>query len=913
MTGVHDHLRAVLADRYRIIRELGAGGMATVYLAQDLRHDRKVALKVLKPELAALLGAERFVAEIRTTASLQHPHILPLFDSGNADGFLYFVMPFIQGESLRERLNRETQLGVDESVRISREVADALDYAHRQGVIHRDIKPENILLHDGRPVVADFGIALAVSAAAGGRMTETGLSLGTPHYMSPEQATADKDITARSDIYSLASVLYEMLAGQPPHLGGSAQQIVMKIIAEPVVPVTQYRRSVPPNVAAALGKALEKLAADRFESAKAFSDALGNPAFTAAIAPRVTAPVATKRLASRLIVAGTALALLAAGALAGVAAVWRGRVPDQVVRFRVRPPPGTELYLATRSDVPFALSPDGSRIVFVARKPEETINRLYARRIDQLDAVAIAGTEGALSPFFSPDGRSIGFVTPGGAIRRVDVDGGPAQTIDTGPALTMSAPTWGDDGLVMYLGTDNRLHRVSSAGGRSQPVGDQAPGDSAGRSLDDSVSAYPSALPDGQSVLVSLCPAAILRGGGTCGAAPLAVRDLTSGRQTLLGIQAIRGWYTDGYLLYVTRDGTLFAATFDVKRRVVTSDPVGVLDGLTQSVMVVTPQIDVSASGALAYLPGRTVEDHAIVQVDRRGHEEVLIAAPGPYRWARLSPDQTRIAIGKSTDRQIYIYDRRSGTTSPVTFGGFNQRPTWSPDGRRVAFISTSRSGTDVWAVGADGAEPAKAIAPGKDVVQQSATFWTADGAWIVIDGAPDDSSGTVGVGDDIFALPASGNGPLQRVVATAASEQTGEVSPDGRWIAYVSDDAGDFQVYVQPFLRPGGRTLVSTGPAIEPAWASNNEITFTSLTSDSLVLATLDFGTSIGVKRVSLFDRGRYAPGAPSWREYDVSRDGQRFLFEKSLSRNERAEPVIVLHWLAEVRRAVAKQARRR
>ena len=196
-------LSTALADRYRIERELGQGGMATVYLAEDLKHDRKVALKVLKPELAAVLGAERFVVEIKTTASLQHPHILPLFDSGTADGFLYYVMPFIEGETLRDKLNRETQLGVDEAVRIAREVADALDYAHRHGVIHRDIKPENILLHDGRPMVADFGIALAVSAAAGGRMTETGLSLGTPHYMSPEQATADKEITARSDIYSL--------------------------------------------------------------------------------------------------------------------------------------------------------------------------------------------------------------------------------------------------------------------------------------------------------------------------------------------------------------------------------------------------------------------------------------------------------------------------------------------------------------------------------------------------------------------------------------------------------------------------------------------------------------------------------------------------------------------------------------
>ncbi|MBW8838384.1 MAG: serine/threonine protein kinase, partial [Gemmatimonadetes bacterium] len=212
-THLTDRLSAAVADRYRIERELGSGGMATVYLAQDIKHDRKVALKVLKPELAAVLGAERFVVEIKTTAALQHPQILPLFDSGTADGFLYYVMPFIDGETLRTKLDREKQLSVGEAVKIATEVANALDYAHRHGVVHRDIKPENILLHEGRPVVADFGIALAVSAAAGGRMTEPGLSIGTPHYMSPEQATAVKQITARSDIYSLASVLYEMLAG----------------------------------------------------------------------------------------------------------------------------------------------------------------------------------------------------------------------------------------------------------------------------------------------------------------------------------------------------------------------------------------------------------------------------------------------------------------------------------------------------------------------------------------------------------------------------------------------------------------------------------------------------------------------------------------------------------------------------
>src|SRR6187401_1723754 len=261
MTGVIGEtairLGAALADRYRIERELGAGGMATVYLAHDLKHERQVAIKTLKPELAAVLGAERFIVEIKTTAALQHPHILPLFDSGEADGFLYHVMPYIQGETIREKLNRETQFAIDDAVRIAREVADALDYAHRHGVIHRDIKPENILLHDGRAIVMDFGIALAVSAAAGDRLTETGLSLGTPHYMSPEQATADKHFTNRSDIYSLGSVLYEALTGEPPHTGSSAQMIIMKIVTDVARPVRELRKAVPPHVAAAVATALE--------------------------------------------------------------------------------------------------------------------------------------------------------------------------------------------------------------------------------------------------------------------------------------------------------------------------------------------------------------------------------------------------------------------------------------------------------------------------------------------------------------------------------------------------------------------------------------------------------------------------------------------------------------------------------
>ncbi|HUP20452.1 MAG TPA: serine/threonine-protein kinase, partial [Gemmatimonadota bacterium] len=274
-----ERLNAALEGRYRIERELGQGGMATVYLAEDQRHGRRVAVKVLRPELAAVVGAERFLAEIRTTAALQHPHILPLHDAGEADGFLFYVMPFVQGESLRDRLDRERQLPVHEAVEIARKVADALEYAHEQGVIHRDIKPANILMSRGDPLVADFGIALALSEAGGGRITETGMSLGTPHYMRPEQATGERALDPRSDVYGLGCVLYEMLVGEPPFPGPTAQAVLARILTSEPRRVTETRHTVPPHVDAVVAKSLEKLPADRFASAEEFAAALDDPSF----------------------------------------------------------------------------------------------------------------------------------------------------------------------------------------------------------------------------------------------------------------------------------------------------------------------------------------------------------------------------------------------------------------------------------------------------------------------------------------------------------------------------------------------------------------------------------------------------------------------------------------------------------
>ena len=355
-------LANALEERYRIERQLGAGGMATVYLATDLKHDREVALKVLRPELGAVLGAERFLAEIKITARLDHPHILTLIDSGEAGGFLFYVLPLVRGESLRDKLKREQQLGLEEALAITKQVASALDYAHRSGVVHRDIKPENILLFEGEAMLADFGIALAVKEAGGNRLTETGLSLGTPQYMSPEQATGDRLLDARSDVYSLAAVLYEMLAGEPPVTGPNAQAMIAKLMTERPVHLRVVRGSVPDNIDAAVAKALDKTPADRFGSAGEFSRALDLKPITG------TVPIASGTLAAapgtpkRGLWIGLAAAALVAAVAGAFAMKGRPAAAPRVESFALR----DRTQLTTSGNVfVSAISADGKQLAYI--------------------------------------------------------------------------------------------------------------------------------------------------------------------------------------------------------------------------------------------------------------------------------------------------------------------------------------------------------------------------------------------------------------------------------------------------------------------------------------------------------------------------------------------------------------------
>ena len=449
-------LNAALEGRYAIERELGEGGMATVYLADDLKHERKVALKVLKPELAAVVGAERFLAEIKTTANLQHPHILPLFDSGEADSFLFYVMPFVEGETLQDRIDREKQLPVDEAVGIATAVANALQTAHDQGIIHRDIKPANILLSRGEPLIADFGIALAIGAAGGGRLTETGLSLGTPYYMSPEQATGDQAVGSSTDTYALGSVLYEMLVGDPPYAGNTAQAVLGKIIAGDPVSAAKHRPSVPANVDAAIRCALEKLPADRFTSAQEFVRALDDPGFRRG------------GEAARGVAAGAGVWNTSSIAFASLALVFA--VGFGWLLLRLDPPqPVSRQVLSTEGwaglETLFgrlvALAPDGSSMIL----PLDD-SQLGLKMRGSTEITPIPGTEGGRHVVYSPEGQWIAYSVGTDLFKRPLVGGSPVRLAEDLATGTLGL-AWLDDRTILY---EQNVGAEEPEGGRRRIV-----------------------------------------------------------------------------------------------------------------------------------------------------------------------------------------------------------------------------------------------------------------------------------------------------------------------------------------------------------------------------------------------------------------------------------------------------------
>jgi serine/threonine-protein kinase len=792
MTNSHtQRLESALAGRYKVERKLGEGGMATVYLAEDIKHERKVALKILKPELAAVIGAERFLTEIKTTANLQHPHILPLFDSGEADGFLYYVMPFIDGETLGERLARERQMGVDEAVRIARDVADALDYAHRNDVLHRDIKPGNILLHDGRPVVADFGIAVAISAAGGGRMTETGLSLGTPHYMSPEQASADRDLNARSDVYSLGCVLYEMLAGQPPHTGPSAQSILVRILTEDPRSLTDVRRTVPANVAAAVMKSIEKLPADRFDSAREFMDALSDTGFTHTVSAgsaRTTvgsaaAPDGTSWLSdTRSKAAVGIIAVLAI--IGGQAFLTRGgtEAPSQpAVRGQVLL---DDQYGWTTYNP--RISADGRRIAMRAT------NGIMIRDVGQSRFRHLEGTE-RTSNFFniSPDGEWVVFAR-NGDLFKISPSASSPITLLRDDEVAPQNPFWGEDGTIVFHTPTGVIWRVSETGGDAAPVSE------------DPLGGLPAILPDGSGIVF------------TTMSEELALLDLSTGEVRVLVGEAVSGVYAhSGHILYAHTEGGLFALPFDLETHEVVGDPLPVLDEVGVSGW--WGHFSVSRNGTLLFTTGGfAVTNESIVLLDPDGAADTVRMPPVSVDQVRFSPDGGSITFNtgggvRTDDRQVWVYDVVLESLRQLSFDG-GRRPAWSPDGAHVVYSSEGpeTNGEDLWVHASDGATDPRHLAlniPG----DEHTTAWPLD--TLIVFETQSDLYAVNPFADDAVARP---------YVEAEYGERGFDLDPTGRFAAYATNEYDRWEIFVRDFPTPRGKWRISEAGGLDPKWSAD-------------------------------------------------------------------------------------------
>jgi Tol biopolymer transport system component/tRNA A-37 threonylcarbamoyl transferase component Bud32 len=810
MTDVISRIGAAVSDRYRIERELGAGGMATVYLAEDVRHHRKVALKVLHPELSAVLGPERFLKEIELTASLQHPHILPLFDSGNAEGQLFYVMPFVEGETLRSRLERERQLPIGDALRIATEVADALQYAHERGVIHRDIKPENILLQGGHAVVADFGIALAVQHAGGQRMTQTGLSLGTPQYMSPEQAMGEKTMDARSDIYALGAVAYEMLVGEPPFTGPTAQAIVARVLSASPASVTASRGTVPAHVDRAILTALAKLPADRHASAREFASALAAPALGNGARPGMSDAVvaASPRVHPRragLAIAGAAIALVATAATGYVVGRSRASTDGPTLAF------GRAAQVTWESglEVMPAISPDGKQVAYAVGT--STRVRLYVRPVAGGRATAVTDDTTAVEihPQWSRDGSRLLYISNGRVFSAPAGGGTARQEIPDRGGQVMSVAWSPDERQIAFTIADTVFVRGQDGSVRSLAQLPSAAGCAwSARDLLACTSGNPWYLTPG-SIFNNRAPTAIavirVRDGTT-----RQISDSTSGNQ-------VPQWSANGDWLYYLSDRDGMTDLY-AQRIAADGAMLGALGRLTTGLNA--HSFTVSGDGRrLAY--ARLAEQANIWSLPIEGAAvaaaEQVTSGQQVIESVNVSRDGSWLYYDSNLAGSSDLYRMRlpSGNPERLTRDSTNEfSPVPSPDGREVVFHSFRGGTRDLYSYPLDGGSIETVAAT---PLQEGLAQWSPDGHAIAF------SDLQLGGGVHITSRGSDGRWAASRRLTTGSFAAW---SPDGRQLTFADRLGGGSLVAIEASGGPT-RTLFDGsrpgGPrALKSAWSDD-------------------------------------------------------------------------------------------
>jgi serine/threonine-protein kinase len=922
---------------YEIRSPLGAGGMGEVYRAHDTRLSRDVAIKIL-PE-AFIRDPERvarFEREARLLAALNHPNIAGIYGlddavvtagsrgsdstpdggrpAGSASGaspdpagsvigraVRFIVLELVEGESLAAKLGGSrgprAPLPLDETLSFARQIADALEAAHEKGIVHRDLKPSNIALTpDGKVKVLDFGLAKALEADSPAELansptvtvaTRAGLILGTAAYMSPEQAkgrTADK----RSDVWGFGCVLYEMLTGKRAFSGEDVSDTLAAVLRdEPdwaAIPP-----AVPPHVQALVRRALVKDRASRISDISVARFLLTDPTASSGVLPAVNPPPRSgrrQRLAFAL--AGLAAGVVLMTAVALAVAGFRTAPPAPTMRFVIAPPVGQAVALRSY-DRELAISPDGTRIVYTARDGNEVV--LMVRAIDQLVPVALRGTGVPRSPFVSPDGKWIGYFA-GDELRKVPMTGGAPTTLCK-PVGPPRGASWTADGasIVFATATATGLLRVPAAGGDPTQITSVDPAEK------DQKHWFPYVLPNGKGVLYTAADGAGIQN------SHIAVLDLATGKRTTL----VRGgsnpeYASTGHIVYAV-DGALRAIRFDASRLEVRGEPAPVVEHVT-TMSTGAANYAVAANGTLVYLTGgvsRQVSRNSLVWVTRQGREEPITAPERAYLYPRLSPDGTQIALDvRDQEEDIWVWDLRRKMLTRLTFDrASDQYPLWTPDGKRIVFGSARAGTANIYAQLSDGTgEPERLTT---SVRLQHPLSISPDGARIVFR----EEGGASGV--DLMALVQNSNGrrSAEPLVVTPSAELNAEVSPDGRWMAYESNESGQTEVYVRPFPHvDGGRWQISTSGGRAPVWARNGRELFFVDPNNALLSVAVRTSGAFATGNPSRILEPRYLVGPG--RTYDVSADGQRFLMIKQAQQSEPAASariIVVLNWLEELK----------
>jgi eukaryotic-like serine/threonine-protein kinase len=888
---------------YEITGAVGAGGMGEVYRARDTRLGREVAIKVLPEAFAkdAILKG-RFEREAKTISSLNHPNICTLYDVGNQDGTEYLVMELLEGENLAQRLAR-APLSIPETLRVGMEIADALERAHRQGIVHRDLKPANVVLTKSGAKLLDFGLAKPSPLAAGSGsslsamathvsptrpVTREGTIVGTFQYMSPEQVEG-READARSDIFALGAVLYEMVTGKRAFEGKSSISVASAILEKEPEPISRVQPMTPPALEHVVKTCLAKDAEERFQTAH---DVRLQLRWISEGGNRVAAaPVAARQTVRRHVwMATTALFALTTGFLS--VAYFRARPAQStqpVARFASFLPAGKTLALANHPSL--ALSPDGGMVAYAAEG--DGLTQLYLRPMDQLEGFPLNGTDGASSPFFSPDGQWVGYFAEG-KLKKVSVRGGPSAILAEAP--DNRGACWApDDTIVFTPSTPVGLSRVSAAGGTTQVLTtpDAAQGERTHR--------WPEVLPGGKAVVITI---------GSLGSsdyyldAKLAVLSLSTGKITPLPVAGTNAHYSpSGHLVFAAQGG-LFAVPFDLHRLEVTGAAFPVLEGVMLDAGTGAVHYALSRSGSLAFVPGSPQGVSVPLSwVSRQGVPQPLAAPARPYGDPHLSPDGKRLAIAirGAGNSDIWVYEIARNTLTRLTFEGSNKGPVWTPDGKKITYSSERVGATNfgIYCKAADGSGVEERLTTSTS--EQLPQSWSPDGRFLAFTQFDPKTQG------DIWLLPMDGDRQPRPFLKTPAYEERPAFSPDGRWLAYGSSESGLGEVYVQAFPGPGGKWQISSGSGEFPVWARNGRELFYYSGSRLMSVAVATQPTFTASTARPLFEGRPTTLSADVTALYGIAPDGQHFIMAKGAEAEFGSRQVqVVLNWMEELKRRV-------